>query len=109
MEYIVEKLTWAWNDLNFIIAGAVFVAYFIYDVLYTSFTLSVTGLKAGRAATISSMLYVIGTVGVLSYVENFLYTIPIIIGGWFGTYITVRREKMKKDGEICLQKVPYNK
>lgn len=103
------KIIWAWNDLDMWLVLGVFVAYFIYDVLYAYFTLSVASLKAGRAATFSSMLYIIGTIGVLSYVENFLYTIPIIIGGWFGTYVAVRREKIKKEGELSIPKVPHNK
>ncbi len=109
METLMEKIIWAWNDLDPLLVAGIFVAYFIYDVLYAYFTISVQNLKAGRAATFSSLLYIIGTAGVLSYVENFLYTIPIIIGGWLGTYAAVVREKKIKDRELHVPKVPHNK
>lgn len=95
IETIIDKIIWAWNDLNILIFLGVGIAYFIYDVVYAHFMLSVTGLKAGLAANLSSLLYVISAIGVLSYVENFIYTIPIVIGGWLGTYWAVKREKQK--------------
>lgn len=95
MQNAIEYIVWAWNDINVLIFFGVGVAYFIYDVIYAHFMLSVTGLRAGWAATFSSLLYIIGAIGVLSYVENFIYTIPIVIGGWLGTYWAVKREKQK--------------
>lgn len=105
---LIEKILWAWNDLDFLLVAGVFVAYFVYDVLYAYYMISVTDLKAGRAASFGSVLYIIGAVGVLSYVENFLYTVPIVIGGWLGTYIAVRVQKRKKYKELA-SKIPLHK
>lgn len=106
METIIEKILWAWNDLDLLLVAGVFVAYFIYDVLYAYYMISVTDLKPGHAASFGSVLYIIGAVGVLSYVENFLYTVPIVVGGWLGTYIAVQMEKKKKEKILEIKKIP---
>ncbi len=96
MEYIIEKIVWAWNDLDFLIVAGIFVAYFIYDVLYAHYTLSVASLKATSAATFGAILYTISAFGVLSYVENLLYVIPMVLGGWLGTYWAIKKEKERR-------------
>ncbi|MCA9359168.1 hypothetical protein KC926_03110 [Candidatus Kaiserbacteria bacterium] len=67
-------------------------AYFVVDVMYAHYTLSVAELKAVSAANTGSLVHFIIAFGVLSYVQNYLYVIPIAIGSWFGTYMVVSRE-----------------
>lgn len=95
MEFIIEKINWAWNDLNLLLAVAMFFAYFAYDWIWAHYTISLTNLKATRAATLGTVIYIIGVFGVLNYVENFLYTIPMVLGGWLGTYYAIKKEKLK--------------
>lgn len=92
---MIEKLVWAWNDLDIWLVGAMFVAYFIYDWLYAHYTLSVANLKSTSAATFGAILYTISAFGVLNYVENLLYIVPMVLGGWFGTYWAIKKEKEK--------------
>ncbi len=33
--------------------------------------------------------------GVVNYVGNFLYVVPLALGSWIGTYLVVRREEIK--------------
>ncbi len=95
MENIIEKLVWAWNDLDLWLVLAMFIAYFVYDWLYARYTLFVANLKASSAATFGALLYAISAFGVLNYVENLLYIIPMVIGGWLGTYYAIKKEKQK--------------
>jgi len=95
MEYIIERLIWAWNDLKLLLILAMFLAYFVYDWIWAHYMISVTNLKATSAATLGSVIYIIGVFGVLNYVENLLYTIPMVVGGWLGTYYAVKREKKR--------------
>ncbi len=96
MEILIEKLVWAWEDMNFLIAGAIFVAYFVYDLAYAHYMISVTQLKAGSAALFGSFVYFISAFGVLNYVENFLFIVPMTLGGMLGTYVAISREKSKQ-------------
>lgn len=84
-----------WNDFNIGIALLIFVAYFVVDALYAHYTLSVTKRKPFAAATTGSFMHFILAFGVLSYVQNFLYVIPLAIGSWIGTYIVVEKERRK--------------
>lgn len=87
----------AWSHFNPLIAMGIFVAYVVIDILYVYYTLYVTRLRAVAAANTSLLIYLIAAIGVINYVGNYLYIIPIVIGAWVGTYATVYWEK-KKDG-----------
>ena len=73
--------------------------YFFFDILYSWFIISVQKLKPTLSASISSAMYIISAVGVLKYTENPLYVIPIAIGSFFGTYLFIRKEKIKSDNK----------
>ena len=90
-------LSQAWASFNMYLAIGIFVAYVVVDILYVYYTLYVTRLRAMAAANTSVAIYLIAIFGVLNYVNNYLYTVPIAIGAWVGTYVTVEWEK-RKDG-----------
>lgn len=81
------------NNLNWFVFVSLLVVYFVVDSLYAIYTLMVTEYKPYRAATAASIIYLLLAVGVMSYVENFLYVIPIMIGSWFGTFSVVARKR----------------
>lgn len=85
-------------DFDWKVAVFIFAAYFIIDFLYAKYTLGVMKYEAHRAARYAVMIYVLISVGVLSLFANFLYVIPLALGSYLGTYLTVRREanKLKK-------------
>lgn len=83
----------AWNNFNFEIALLIFIAYIIVDAMYAYYTLQVTKRRPYSAATIGSLMHFILALGVLSYVQNYLYLIPLALGSWIGTFIIVRRER----------------
>lgn len=91
------SLSQAWANFSGYVALGIFFAYVAIDILYVYYTLYVTRLRAVAAANTSLLIYLIAAVGVINYVGNYLYIIPIALGSWVGTYITVYWEK-KKDG-----------
>ena len=88
----MEELSAAIDSFDFFIAGAVFLSYVVVDAMYAYYTLAITSRSAVRAATTGALMHFLLAVGVLSYVENFLYLIPIAAGSWVGTYLIVKRK-----------------
>lgn len=95
MDLVLSSLTQSYESFSWLIALGVTITYFIADALYAHYTLSVAERKAISAANTGALLHFMLALGVLSYVENYLYIIPIAIGSWFGTYILVARNKRK--------------
>jgi hypothetical protein len=87
--------TWI-STFRFDIAVGVMVLYIILDALYASYTLHVTKLNPVKAANTAASMYFLSALGVVSYVNNPLYLIPLAVGSWLGTYVIVKREKAKQ-------------
>ncbi len=83
----------AWHNFSFQIAIFIFIVYIVVDAMYAYYTLQVTKGKPYSAATIGALMHFLLAVGVLSYVENYLYLLPLAIGSWVGTFIIVKREQ----------------
>lgn len=92
MEFSQEGLKEPIVTFDMIIALGVLVAYFIVDAMYAHYTLAVADLKAVPAAYTGAPMHFLLALGVMSYVQNYLYIIPVAIGSWFGTYMIVKRE-----------------
>ena len=75
----------------------VFFAYVAIDALYALYTLAVTNYRPARAATISSVMYLLLATGFLAFTHNAWYLMPAAAGGWIGTFLTVRLEKHKSE------------
>lgn len=80
------------NDAEFSWATAalVFCIYILFDVLYALYVICVSRRHAVAASAISSALYSLGAYGVVSYLHNLWYLIPLACGAFIGTYIAVR-------------------
>ena len=89
------NLSTAWSSFNFEIALVIFVAYIIVDGMYAYYTLQVTKRNPFSAATTGALMHFILAVGVLSYVQNYLYLIPLALGSWIGTFLIVKKEQNK--------------
>lgn len=94
MDYINE-LHKAVTEFDYILAIAVFVSYIIIDFLYGLYTWNVAQLKSVKAANYSFILHIVLAFGVINYVHNFLYVIPVACGSWIGTYISVNTNKKR--------------
>ncbi len=87
------SISTAWSSFSFEIALGIFVAYIIVDGMYAYYTLQVTKRKPLSAATTGALMHFLLAVGVLSYVQNYLYLIPLALGAWIGTFLVVKKEQ----------------
>jgi hypothetical protein len=78
------------TDFSWWTAGLVFVVYVVFDVLYALYVLCVSRHQPVYAAGISSILYSLGAVGVMHYLHNTWYLLPLACGAFLGTYIAVK-------------------
>ncbi len=90
------------GNINIGIWAGLFTVYLLCDVLYAKYVLAVSKLDALRAANYSLLMYALTVWGTIEYVQNFYNAIPIGLGAWLGTYITLRVEnkKTKEDGKV---------
>lgn len=92
--YYMEKLFLLWEQIDMARASIIFFAYLVIDGLYVFYTYSIVKHKAMSAATSSFVMHFLLAVGVISYVENYLYVVPLALGSWCGTYLVVARERI---------------
>ena len=91
----MEKILSLWASLDVTLVIIIFFAYLVIDGLYVFYTYSIVKHKPFSAATISFVTHFLLAVGVVNYVENYLYVVPLALGSWCGTYLVVIREKIK--------------
>lgn len=82
----INSLPGLYAQLSFGVCVTLFVIYFIFDIVYAKYIISVNSLKALKSANYSVVLQILSVVGTLKFVDNVLYTIPILLGIWLGTY-----------------------
>ncbi len=78
------------SNIDISIAVLVFLSYIFIDGLYAYYTLAVVGKKPIKSAFVGSLMHFIIAFGVINYVKNYLYVIPLAIGSFIGTYIVVK-------------------
>ena len=81
---------------NYTTAIILFLTYTIIDMLYAAYILYVSRLQAVKAATCSMIIYCLLAYGVVSYSTNIWYIIPLAMGAWLGSFLTVIYEKRKQ-------------
>ena len=85
-------------DFDIALAFLLFMAYIIVDGLYAYYTYAIIKRTPFRAATSGMVIHFILAFGVISYVENFWYVIPLACGSWVGTYSVTRYELARTGG-----------
>lgn len=79
--------------VNLWVAIFLFFLYVTSDGLYTLWTIAVNERRALKAGLISAVLFVLLSVGVISYVDTHWYIIPCALGAGVGTYLATRFSK----------------
>ncbi|MCF7898784.1 MAG: hypothetical protein K9L31_02445 [Candidatus Pacebacteria bacterium] len=72
---------------------AVLFATLITDALWALYMIKVTAKAPFLAATYGSLIHILTAFTVISYTKNYLYLIPLVIGSFVGTYLTVKFAK----------------
>lgn len=86
----METLYIHWQSFNFITATIVLIAYLIIDAMFAYYTVAVTKRMPVMSASIGSLMHFLMAFGVLNYVQNYLYIVPVAVGSWLGTYLVVK-------------------
>ncbi len=79
-----------WQSFNLQIALVVFFAYLLIDAMYAYYTLAVTKKKPVTSASIGALMHFLIAFGILNYIQNYLYVVPLVLGSWLGTYLVVK-------------------
>jgi len=69
---------------------AAFFAMFFTDVLYAYYIQSVQNAQALRASLWAAILYILGGIVVIGYINNPWLLVPSVLGAFAGTYVGVR-------------------
>jgi hypothetical protein len=83
------------ENFNINTAILVFFTYVLIDVLYALYIIFVEKRQAFYSAVVSSLIYSFGALGILSFSKNVYYIIPLALGAFLGTYVTVLVKKNK--------------
>ena len=81
------------DSISPLVALLLFGIYFVADGLYTAWIMAVTKNEPWKAAGYSGFLYVLLSIGVINYVDNHWYIIPVAIGGGCGTFTATKYTK----------------
>lgn len=81
---------------NWWLALGLFAASALLDAVFALYTVAVVKNQALKAATMSLLTYVLMAVGILNYVANKWYIVPLALGAFVGSYVIVKREAMQK-------------
>jgi hypothetical protein len=84
---------------NWLGAVGLFFASFALDAIFALYTLSVMKHQAVRAGFWSLMTYLLMAVGILNFINNKWYIIPLALGAFFGAFAIVKWESQKKDNK----------
>ena len=61
--------------------------------MYAYYTQSIVKKRAVISATTGALMHFLIAFGVLNYVQNFLYVVPLALGSWVGTYLVVKNDR----------------
>ena len=81
------------HEFNYLLASGVFFAYIFVDGLYAYYTLAVVKRSAVSAATTGAAMHFLLALGVISYIRNYWYILPLALGSWIGTFLVVKYVK----------------
>lgn len=90
------NITLSLEGFNILTALILIGVYIVIDGLYAHYTIQISKRRPVAAATTSGLMHFLMAVGVLNYVNNFLYIIPLAIGSWIGTFLVVRYHHSKE-------------
>lgn len=94
---MLQTLITKFTEFDPIVGVAIFIGYILIDAMYASYTFEINRLHEVHAATVGAFIHLLLAFGVLNYIGNFLYVIPLAMGSWVGTYYSVRAERLKSE------------
>lgn len=86
---LIQIDIWQWIIL--------FTIYLIFDCLYALYIKAIYDLRPLRASFLSVAMYLLTAYGTIEYISNPYNLIPILTGGFIGTYVTLWWNKKHND------------
>ena len=90
-------------EFNYLAAIGLFFAATALDAIFALYTVAVINTKPMRAASLSLLTYTLEAVGVVNYVNNRWYLVPLGLGAFVGSYAVVKWEERKKSARTSAE------
>ena len=88
----------------------VFASMFLVDICWAKYFIHVSKHNAFKSASWGSMILLFGAFATMNYLDDKTLLIAAVLGGFFGTYFTVLKEKNKVEKQAKSQeKLGYTK
>lgn len=97
---IIEAL----YDVNPWIFAGLGVLYFALDALYSQYVISIGRLKPLSTSNYSALLILLTGLATSEYVQNLWYLAPMCLGAWLGSFVSVERERKKRNERAQLRR-----
>lgn len=93
MDIELLSLSEAASSFSFVWAFGLLLFYFFAEMLDSSLTFSLTQHKSLRSGAVTFILYLTLAIEVGAVVTNYLYVLPIAVGGALGSFVVVEYQK----------------
>ena len=84
------------NNIDILTWVLLFVTSFIFDVFTVVYTKAIVQKKGLLAANVSVVLFLLGIYGTINCVSDIHNVIPVAVGYWAGSFVSVYRWRKNK-------------
>jgi hypothetical protein len=82
------------NNFDINIAILIFVTYFILDMFYAYYILCIESRQNLMSSFMAGMITSLSAFGIVSFSKNMMYVIPLFLGAFAGTYVTMKAKEI---------------
>jgi hypothetical protein len=96
MQEVLQVVGNWWSNFDYAVGAGIFVISALVDILCVKHVQYVNSRRAIGASNVSVTISLLGVISTLIFINDPLYTLPMLAGQWIGTYIPL---KYSGDGE----------
>jgi len=82
------------NEINIYLAIIIFITYFILDMFYAYYILCIESRQNLMSSFMAGMITSLSAFGVVSFSQNMIYIIPLFLGAFAGTFVTMKTKEI---------------
>jgi len=82
------------NEINIYLAIIIFITYFILDMFYAYYILCIESRQNLMSSFMAGMITSLSAFGVVSFSQNMTYVIPLFLGAFAGTFVTMKAKEI---------------